>query len=116
MADFQDPNSPQEQFDPSLPLNIAPDKIPQQKWEDLFKTLNDLGFYKIGSTIATVGASLETNPNVQIFTESGTWAKPTRANVVIVECIGGGGGGSGGEGAASGTDRSGGRGGGGGSI
>lgn len=50
-------------------------------------------------------------PNVQVFTSSGTWNKPTGARTVTVELVGGGGGGGGAGAAGSGAHGKGGGGG-----
>lgn len=53
-------------------------------------------------------------PNIQIFTASGTWTKPTGAKYVVIEMVGGGGAGGGATATAAGQCATGGGGGGGG--
>lgn len=48
--------------------------------------------------LAAVFVRRDTQPNVQVFTASGTWTKPSWAREVTIICVGGGGGGSGGGG------------------
>jgi hypothetical protein len=92
----------------------------------LYDSLNSAGSngYVLQSTgsgtqwVATssLGLSLNSTPNIQIFSTTGanTWTKPAGASVVEVVIYGGGGQGGGGDGNAAGTTRIGGSGGGGG--
>ncbi len=80
-----------------------------------------VNFVGIGVTVTDDGANNRVNvtvaaqvADVQKFTASGTWTKPTGAKWVEVIGIGGGGGGAGGAGLAAGTNRGAGGGGGGG--
>lgn len=59
------------------------------------------------------GTNLGLTCDIQVFTSSGTWTKPTvqTPKAVFVRCIGGGGGGGGGESGTTGTNRAGGSGG-----
>ena len=56
------------------------------------------GFIRLNSAGSPVGAASLNGADVQVFTENGTWTKPTgfTPKVVIVEAIGAGGGGGGG--------------------
>lgn len=49
-----------------------------------------------GSTGAVTIASTASGPNIQTFTSSGTWTKPSGASLVLIRIFGGGGGGGGG--------------------
>jgi hypothetical protein len=61
-----------------------------------------------GGTGATDAATARTNlgvkpTNIQVFTSSGTWTKPSGAKIVDIQCVGGGGGGGAGAKVAAST-------------
>lgn len=69
---------------------------------------------QVGDGVNSAAPSWVPAVDVQVFTASGTWQKPSWATKVTVQCIGGGGGGGSGRRGADGTVRTGGAGGGGG--
>lgn len=78
-------------------------------------TTNSL--YNQGGTLIWNGSALNTSTvNVQLFTASSTWTKPTSGNFARIVCIGGGGGGASGRNGGVFSDQTGGGGGGGGAY
>lgn len=79
-------------------------------------TVSNVLYARIGGSWVVVGAGTPATGDVQTFTGSGTWTKPTGAKSVTIVAIGGGGGGGSGAREPSGTVSSGGAGGGGGAY
>lgn len=61
----------------------------------------DIKAAEVYDATAVAWGSAVGKPNIQKFTVSGTWTKPTGAKTVVIECVGGGGAGGGAAAAAS---------------